>query len=251
MSYSGPTPWSAAADHLKDAAALVTGASAGIGRGIAIMLARLGLKVVLVARREEALLRTAAEIANMGHVAIPISADVRDETQLRMVLERARGAVGHVDVLVNNAGLVKMHPIHDTDLEVWDSVMQTNLRAAVVLCSALLPGMRERRRGWIINVSSEAGAMIYPGMGAYCVSKHALRVLTELIQVENDSYGIKAWAICPGDVATSPEDWIKGEPSDLLIVDDVVGVLELLLTQRQVVKMGPSILMRLMPRKNG
>ena len=106
------------------------------------------------------------------------------------------------EILVNAGADLLMSPIHELDLRAWDASMEVNLRAPALLCAAVLPAMRERKRGYIINIASEAGVFVYGGMGPYAVSKHALRVLTELIQEENQDFGIKAWAICPGFVPT-------------------------------------------------
>jgi NAD(P)-dependent dehydrogenase (short-subunit alcohol dehydrogenase family) len=96
----------------------------------------------------------------------------------------------------------------------------------------VLPSMRERKQGYIINIASEAGVFVYGGMGAYAISKHALRVLTELIQEENQEFGLKAWAICPGFVDTPlATAWApSANPSNFLRVEEVVGVVRFLLT---------------------
>ena len=105
--------------------------------------------------------------------------------------------------------------------------------------------MRERKRGYIVNIASEAGVYVYGGMGAYDISKHALRILTELIQAENQDLGIKAWAICPGFVDTPLATWASGaSPRNFLTVADVVGVVRFLLTQGANVTLGSEILIR-------
>jgi len=123
--------------------------------------------------------------------------------------------------------------------------MAINLRAPTLLCSLVLPSMRGRKGGHIINIASEAGVFINGGMGAYAVSKHALRVLTELIQEENQDLGIKAWAISPGFVDTPLASWAPDtDRSKMLTVDEVVGIVSFLPTQGQNVKLGPEILIR-------
>ena len=130
-------------------------------------------------------------------------------------------------------------------MQAWDASLETNLRAPALLCAAVLPGMRERKRGYIVNISSEAGAFVYRGMGPYAISKHALRVLTELIQEENQDFGIKAWAICPGFVDTPMGGWASGtNRKNFLTVEEVVEIVRFLLTQGANVKMGPEILIR-------
>ena len=131
-------------------------------------------------------------------------------------------------------------------MRAWDASLEVNLRAPALLCAAVLPGMRERKRGYIVNISSEAGVIVYEGMGAYAISKHALRVLTELIQQENQEFGVKAWTICPGFVDTPMvAAWAPdANPHNFLRVEEVVDLVRFLLTQGANVKMGPEILIR-------
>jgi NAD(P)-dependent dehydrogenase (short-subunit alcohol dehydrogenase family) len=233
-------------ETLTGAVALITGASSGIGEGIATMLAAEGVQVALVARRHSELERVAAAIRQHGGTALSAPADLRDDQALRAVVEQTRTVLGPIDILVNNGAMAYTSNIHDLDMQAWDACLAVNLRAPTLLCAAVLPGMRARKRGYIINIASEAGVFVYGGMGAYAVSKHALRVLTELIQAENQECGRKAWAICPGFVDTPlAASWLPGaNPRNLLRVEDVVGVVRFLLTQGANVKMGPEILIR-------
>jgi len=232
-------------DTLNDTVAIVTGASSGIGEGIAKMLSAEGVKVSLVARRQNELQRVAEEIRQQGGTASVIPADLRDEKALRAAVEQTQNTLGPIDILVNSGGIINVSPIHKLDMQAWDANMDINLRAPAVLCAAVLPGMRERKRGYIINIASEAGVFIYGGMGAYAVSKHALRVLTELIQEENQDLGIKAWAICPGFVDTPLAAWAPGKNrGNMLTVEEVVGIVRFVLTQGLNVKLGPEILIR-------
>lgn len=235
--------------HLAGQVAIVTGASVGIGAGLARMLAAEGAAVALAARREEELQRVAAEIAAAGGRALVVPTNARDEASLLALVARTQEEFGPVDILVNNAGVARNQPIHALNMKHWDLVMEVNLRAPALLSAALLPGMRERRRGTIINMASEAGVDVIPGMGAYCVSKHALRVLTELTQKENQDRGIKAWAICPGMVDTEMgAEMPGGNPANFLTVDEVVEVVRFLLCQGENVRMGPEIVLR--PMRN-
>jgi len=230
---------------LNGSVAIVTGASSGIGEGIADMLSGEGVKVALVARREKELQRVAEGIRRRGGTALVAPADLRDEAALRAMLDQTRTALGPVDILVNAGAVASMSPIHELEMQAWDASLETNLRAPALLCAAVLPGMRERKRGYIVNISSEAGAFVYRGMGPYAISKHALRVLTELIQEENQDFGIKAWAICPGFVDTPMGGWASGtNRKNFLTVEEVVEIVRFLLTQGANVKMGPEILIR-------
>ena len=233
-------------ETLNGTVALVTGASSGIGEGIATMLAAEGVHVALVARRHTELERVADTIRRHGGTALIAPADLGDEQALRAVVEQTRTLLGPVDILVNSGAIAYRTSIHDLDVQAWDACLAVNLRAPTLLCAAVLPGMRERRRGYIINIASEAGVFVYGGMGAYAISKHALRVLTELIQAENQEFGLKAWAICPGFVDTPlAASWEpSANPHNFLRVEDVVGVVRFLLTQGANVQMGPEILIR-------
>ena len=233
--------------ELQGKVAIVTGASAGIGEGIARMLAAEGVCVALAARREDELERVAAAIRAEGGTALVVPTNVREQAALAHLVATTRAELGPISILVNNAGLARNQPIHETTMKMWDLVMAVNLRAPVFLSAAVLPDMRAQRRGWIVNVASEAGSLIYPGMGAYATSKHALRVVTELTQEENQEFGIKAWALCPGMVDTAMgADMPGGNPANFLRVAEVVEVVRFLLKQGDNVKMGPEILIRTM-----
>lgn len=157
------------------------------------------------------------------------------------------GRLGPVDILVNAAGVGHGQPLHELDIDRWDETFDVNLRGPAVLCARVLPGMRARRRGFVVNICSEAGVFVYPGMGEYAVSKHALRVLTALLQEENQSHGIKAWAVCPGMVDTPMSDVHPVTTRErFLTVEDIADVVEGLLLQRDNVKLGPQILIRTM-----
>jgi len=227
--------------------ALVTGASSGIGAGLAAMLAAEGARVALAARRGELLEGVAAEIRQAGGTAIAVVADLTDDDSLAQLLARTRGELGEVDVLVNNAGFAVWKSLEATTAAEWDHTFAVNVRAAARLCAAVLPGMQERRFGRVINVGSEAGVAIVPGLAAYCVSKHALGALTEVIQDANHDNGIKAWVICPGFVDTDMGEVVPGANRDhYLEVDEVVDVVRFLLRSGDNVKLGPQILIRTM-----
>jgi 2-hydroxycyclohexanecarboxyl-CoA dehydrogenase len=227
--------------------AVVTGASMGIGAGLAAMLAAEGAKVVLAARRETALERVAGEIRQRGGVAIPVVTDLADDDSLARLVATARAEAGPVDVLVNNAGYAVWKPLEATTMAEWDHTFAVNVRAAAYLSAAVLPGMAGRRFGRIINIGSEAGVAIVSGLAAYCVSKHALVALTEVIQDANHENGIKAWAICPGFVDTDMGYVVPGaNPANFLTVEEVVDMARYLLHTGDNVKLGPQILLRTM-----
>lgn len=232
---------------LQGRVALVTGASGGIGEGLATMLAREGASVALAARRRHELDRVAAAIREAGGTAVPLACDLTDDASLGELVATTHAQMGPIDVLVNNAGYAVWKALEDTTMAEWDQTFAVNIRAAAFLCAAVLPDMQARRWGRIINIGSEAGVAIVPGLAAYCVSKHALGALTEIIQDANHDNGIKAWTICPGFVATDMGYVVPGaESADFLRVDEVVDVVRYLLSVGDNVKLGPEILLRTM-----
>ena len=232
---------------LTNRVAVVTGASMGIGAGLAAMLAGEGARVVLAARRGEELDRVAKDIRRDGGTAVPVVTDLTDDDSLARLLATTRAELGAVDVLVNSAGYAIWKPLEATTITEWDHTFAVNVRAAAYLCGAVLPGMQARGFGRIINIGSEAGVAIVPGFAAYCVSKHALRALTEVIQDANHDNGIKAWVICPGFVNTDMGYVVPGaNPADFLQVAEVVDVVRYLLRTGDNVKLGPEILLRTM-----
>jgi NADP-dependent 3-hydroxy acid dehydrogenase YdfG len=232
---------------LTDRVAVVTGASSGIGAALAGMLASEGARVVLAARRGEQLNAAVARIQVAGGQAVPVVTDLADDDSLARLLDRARAEFGPVDVLVNNAGFAVWKPLEETTLAEWDHTFAVNVRAAAYLCAAVLPGMAERRFGRVINIGSEAGVAIVPGLAAYCVSKHALGALTEVIQDAHHSDGIKAWVICPGFVDTEMGEVVPGANREhYLRVDEVVDVVRYLIRLGDNVKLGPQVLVRTM-----
>ncbi len=209
------------------------------------MLADEGVKVAVVARRAAELDRVTRDIGRSGGVGLPIVGDLTDDAALAALVARTESELGPIDVLVNNAGVAWWKQLEVTTTDEWDQTFAVNVRAPALLCRAVLPGMQARGFGRIINVGSEAGVAIVPGLAAYCVSKHALSALTEVIQDANQEHGIKAWVLCPGFVDTAMGTVVPGaNRADYLSVDEVVDVARYLLLTGDNVKLGPEILLR-------
>jgi 3-oxoacyl-[acyl-carrier protein] reductase len=232
---------------LSGSSAIVTGGGGGIGRGIAIALAKHGVKVVVCGRRNQPLGAVVQEIRSAGGQALAVQADVSKETDVDRVVGSAMDAFGTVDILVNNAAIGGGNAIHGHSVEQWDQILAVNLRGPFLFCRAVLPVMRSKKNGHIINISSESGLEYYSEDGAYGVSKHALNALGEYIQRENQDLGIRLDTICPGMVVTEMTEHAKGlDHTKCLYPDDIADLVIWLLTRRENIKIGRPILIQTM-----
>lgn len=191
---------------LRGQIAVVTGASAGIGRAIAVRLAGAGCQVIAVARRAAELQATADEAAAQAQAGavLVLPADVTDDAQLTAALRSASARLGDIDILINNAGFAPSRGgVLKTPLADWDRTLATCLRAPMVLTRLVLPGMLARRRGAIINIASLAAKSGRAGEAAYAAAKFGLLGFTEALFAEVRGHGIKVTAILPGLVDTA------------------------------------------------
>ncbi|HYT09851.1 MAG TPA: 3-oxoacyl-ACP reductase family protein [Mycobacteriales bacterium] len=183
--------------------ALVTGASRGIGAAIAVALARHGADVALNSRTPEALEKVAAEIGELGRRAFVVPADVTDVDAVRGMVDTAIGGLGHLDVVVNNAGgTAFMVPFSQLRFAGWEKVMRLNVESVVHVLQAVAPHLLERGSGSVVNVASVAGLGATPLLTPYGASKAALISLTRSLAVEWGSAGVRVNALCPGWTAT-------------------------------------------------
>jgi 3-oxoacyl-[acyl-carrier protein] reductase len=183
--------------------ALVTGATEGIGRAIGFALGRAGYRVGVCARtgpKVEALL---ADLRKEGITAAGQAADVGNPESVRSLIQTITTELGPVDTLVNNAGIAIFRPFSELSLEDWDATMATNLRSLFLMTREVLPGMRERKSGVIVNVASLAGKNAIAGGTAYVASKHAVLGFSRSLMLEVRKEGIRVLAICPGSVDTA------------------------------------------------
>jgi 3-oxoacyl-[acyl-carrier protein] reductase len=187
---------------MPSAIALVTGATLGIGRATAFALGRAGYKVGVCARtraRVDDLLR---ELSAEGIEAAGGAADVGDPGAVEALVGTVGSALGPVDVLVNNAGVGILRPFSELSLEDWDATMNTNVRSLYLVTRAVLPGMRARKRGVVVNVASLAGKQAFAGGTAYVASKHAVLGFSRALMLEVRKDGVRVIAVCPGSVDT-------------------------------------------------
>jgi 3-oxoacyl-[acyl-carrier protein] reductase len=206
--------------------ALVTGATEGIGRATAEALGRAGYRVGICSRSAEKVTRTLAELRDMGITAAGAAADVAEPEQVGRLVDEVRRALGEIDVLVNNAGVLIARPFEELTLEDWDITTATNLRSLYLTTRLALPGMRARRRGTIVNVASLAGRNGFVGGSAYSASKHAVLGFSRSLMLEVRKDNVRVVAICPGSVATGMlrgQAMLKPDPERILRPEDVAA----------------------------
>ena len=212
--------------------AVVTGGSKGIGYAIAERLLRDGMGVYICARDREEIERAVTQLSQIGNCFGKVC-DVRDEEQVKKLLNSCESRFGGVDILVNNAGVGFMgKTVEETSSDEFRQTLETNLFAVYYACHHAIPMMRNRGGGYIINISSLAGQNPHPGMAAYNASKYGLNGFSEALMQEVRHDNIKVSYICPGSVNTyfgddqpGPEKAWQLQPDD--IADAVMGLLSM------------------------
>ncbi len=182
--------------------ALITGATEGIGRAIALALGRAGYQVGVCARTPSRLRALLEELRAAGITAHGVPADVGVEADVTALVAEVTAALGPVDVLVNNAGVAVLKPFDQLTLDEWDTTMATNLRSLFLVTRAVLPGMRARQQGAIVNIASLAGRNGFAGGTAYTASKHAVLGFARSLMLEVRKDQVRVITICPGSVDT-------------------------------------------------
>ena len=183
--------------------ALITGATAGIGRATAFALGRAGYRVGVCARTPGPVDALVAELRAEGITAAGRAADVGQAEAVEALIEAVTAQLGPVDTLINNAGIAIIRPLTELSVEEWDATMATNLRGLFLVTRAVLPGMLERGSGIIVNVASLAGRNPLVGGTAYAASKHAVLGFSKSLMLEVRKQGVRVLAICPGSVNTA------------------------------------------------
>ncbi len=182
---------------------IITGASSGIGRAVALELALSKPKLVIVARRQKELMKTAHAVKRMGAKVLPIVGDVRNREDRERIVNLSLKAFGHIDVLINNAGLGKANLFIDQPEEEIDELIETNILALIKLTHKVLPIMKKQGKGHIINLSSTLALLPSYPFAVYSATKAAVKIFSDCIREEVKEYGVEISTVLPGPYETN------------------------------------------------
>jgi NADP-dependent 3-hydroxy acid dehydrogenase YdfG len=189
--------------------ALITGASSGIGEGVARLLAANGVKVGLAARRKDKLEELLKDIKSKGGEGIAIEMDVTDQDTVTKGMETLVKTYGTIDILVNNAGLMPLSDVESLKLDEWHKMVDVNVKGLLNVTAAVLPILMKQNSGHIFNLSSIAGRKLFAGLSVYCATKHAVAAFSDIMRMElAPKYKIRVTSLQPGAVATELYDQI-------------------------------------------
>ena len=204
--------------------AIVTGSSRGIGKSIAFELAKNGFDVVINSRNQKDASKVAGDLEKeFGIKSIGIAADIQSKLQVQKLVRNTIKEFNQVDVLVNNAGVLIVKPLEETNENDWDYVIDTNLKGTYLCSKEVLEFMIPKKSGCIININSGAGKSGYGKLAAYCASKFGVIGLTESLAEEVNNYGITVIALCPGAVATDMQKQFMSEKDYELQKHDMIS----------------------------
>ena len=217
---------------LKNKTILITGASKGIGRALALMLAAEGCNLGLVARSEAELVQLKVEVEQLGVKALIFAGDVADSQAAQNAINSVQNSFGNLYAVVNNAGFGVFKQAENIDAEEWDSVMNTNVKGTFLYSKFALPHMRTQGEGHIINVASDVAKRVFDGGSLYCASKYAQDAFSMALRKEVRKYGIKVSVVYSGLVDTHFHAHEQGDAkADLWLKDkDVADAILYILT---------------------
>lgn len=226
---------------LKNKNALITGAGKGIGKAIAIALAKEGVNVILVSRTQADVDQLAIETSNLGVKSLALSADVSDINSITKAVEKALAEFKTIDILINNAGIASFGKFLELEPEAWERIIQVNLMGTYYATRAVIPNMIERQTGDIINISSTAGLNGNALTSAYSASKFAVLGLTDSLMQEMRKHNIRVTALTPSTVATDMAKDLNltdGNPEKVMQSEDIAELIiaQLKLSRRVFIK---------------
>jgi short-subunit dehydrogenase len=193
--------------------AILTGASSGIGRELALELARRGVQLVLTARREDRLQTLGDEITTLGGNAVIVPGDITDASLRRGLLEAAQSQLGGLDLLINNAGMAVFGPFRESDPDRLRRILEVDFLAPVELIRAALPLIKQGQRPMILNIGSVLGHFAVPNKSEYCASKFALHGFSDALRLELLPEGIDVLLVSPSTTATEFFDKAEADPA--------------------------------------
>jgi 3-oxoacyl-[acyl-carrier protein] reductase len=228
-------------NDLKNKNALITGAGKGIGKAVAIALAKEGVNVILLARTQSDLDKVATEVNALGVKSLTVAADVADINSVNTAVEKALDEFKTIDILINSAGIAAFGNFLELEPAAWERIIQVNLMGTYYVTRAVLPNMIERQTGDIINISSTAGLSGNALTSAYSASKFAVLGLTESLMQEVRKHNIRVTALTPSTVATDMAKELNltdGNPEKVMQSEDVAELIiaQLKLNRRVFIK---------------
>ena len=226
---------------LKNKTAFITGAGKGIGKAVAIALAKEGVNLILVSRTQKDVEQLADEASNLGVKALAVTADVSDINSINAAAEKALAEFKHIDILINSAGIASFGKFLELEPEAWERIIQVNLMGTYYTTRAIIPNMIERQTGDIINISSTAGLNGNALTSAYSASKFAVLGLTDSLMQEMRKHNIRVTALTPSTVATDMAKDLNltdGNPEKVMQSEDMAELIisQLKLNRRVFVK---------------
>ncbi|MCG8580777.1 MAG: SDR family NAD(P)-dependent oxidoreductase [Bacteroidales bacterium] len=234
--------------------AMVTGATSGIGKATAIKLAKIGFNLIITGRREEKLAKLKSELEEENIQVLPLCFDIRNTEAIDSAITGIKDDWKNIGVLVNNAGLAAgADPIFDGLWSDWEQMIDTNIKGLLYLSKKVIPGMMERKKGHIVNVSSIAGKETYANGNVYCATKHAVEAITKGMRIDLLPYNIKVSSVSPGMVETEfsivryhgdkekADNVYKGLTP--LYADDIADAIEFMVTRPPHVNINDMLIM--------
>lgn len=232
---------------------LITGATSGIGKATAQLLARNNYKIILCGRREDRLIELERELSKYTETHTLLF-DVRDKKSVFESIASLPDAFSNIDILINNAGNAHgLDPIQNGDLDDWDAMIDINVKGLLYVSKAIIPQMIEKKSGHIINIGSTAAKEVYPNGNVYCATKHAVDAINQGMRMDLNAFGIKVGAIHPGMVATEfSEVRFKGDSEraanvykgfDPLQAEDIADIIHFVISRPYHVNIADLIVM--------